>query len=264
MNLTKQEFDRLKIPANYVLVKPHVNDGIYKLQSGHEIIITVDPNQVEHFSVTAEVIRLPEKLVFNGDNKNMHWRTVIELDIGDVVWCNYFSLMDAMGKLELAEENILTCEGEQYVFIKYSEIYVAKRDDDIIPINGYALIEPVFDYYSTTNIIIPDHLAKKDSHFIGTIKHMAFPNEYYYGEDRPFYKKTPGDETIYEELDIDYLVVVRQHKNIYLEREGYESLSGSDRFWRVQYRDLLGLLETDRVGVSTYKPKINTTRKVKK
>jgi hypothetical protein len=264
MELTKQEFDRLRLPQNHVLVKPNFNNGKYKLASGHEIYLTADPNSPEHFAVTAEVVRLPEKLVSDGHKDNMRWGTEVEVQIGDTVWCNSFNLMDVLGELEFAEDFVLTCEGVNYVPLHYSYIYAAKRGDQIIPLNGYCLIEPVVNYIHESILIIPEHLKTQESKFVGMVRHMGIPNRWYYEEERDFSKKVSGDEAICDGLQIDNLVIVRDHKNTLLEKEGYETIDGTKRLWRVQYRDIYCVLPSNEAIVTENKPEINTTKKVKK
>jgi hypothetical protein len=250
MKLTKEEFSRIKTVQNHVLIKPNYSDGTYKLPNGKVLYLTANPDQADHFSVTGEVIALPEKIVSNGHKDNMHWGTDVEVQVGDTVWCNYFNVMDMLGKLEHAEDFVLTCEGVDYIPLNYSYIYAAKRGDKIIPLNGYALIEPVVNYMQESTLIVPDHLKTKESKRVGLIRHMGLPNKWYYGEGKVFDKKCSGDESAYDQLSVDELVVIREHKDIFLEPADYESIDGSRKLWRVQYRDLLATLPSNEAVVS--------------
>lgn len=67
----------------------------------------------------------------------MPWETNIELEIGDVVW-HTFMEVDTMIDILVDDE-----PDELYKLIRYDDIYLAKRGDELIPLNGYCLCEEI-------------------------------------------------------------------------------------------------------------------------
>jgi co-chaperonin GroES (HSP10) len=80
---------------------------------------------------------------------------------------NYYAAVQALGHLAdplNPEKNprYIICEDEVYMFLKYSDLILKKEGDDITPLNGYVLCEPMYDT-EKTKILLPEHLRKKVS-----------------------------------------------------------------------------------------------------
>ncbi|HEX9826280.1 MAG TPA: hypothetical protein VGA80_06745 [Flavobacteriaceae bacterium] len=84
-----------------------------------------------------KVISLPEKLIYWYENKRIGiaWQTNLDIKVGDEVW--YYGLMG-----HTAEK--VTYQGRKFILINYEDLYVAKRGDEVIPLNGNVLLELLY------------------------------------------------------------------------------------------------------------------------
>jgi len=131
--LTEDELDKLVPMNNKVLVKVH--DPVLERKSAGGIILIAptdtDWNPEVHADRYGVVERLPRGLRGGG-----MWKTNIELGVGDLVWYDYL-----MG---LNSDSIMVGDVE-YKLMDYFYLYVAKRGEQIICLNGYCLFEPKRD-----------------------------------------------------------------------------------------------------------------------
>ncbi len=123
---------------NKVLVKQLVDNTIKEI-GGVEIVfpthVRVGKVAARHSIRYGEVIIVPEKFVKRGFGKDAtRWDTEIEVLPGDIVWCRYTAFLNA--------ERFTDGEHIYYV-IDYQELVVAKRDGDVIMLNGFVLVDVV-------------------------------------------------------------------------------------------------------------------------
>lgn len=83
--------------------------------------------------------------------KGMMWDTDMELMRGDLVWYDYL--------MSLNSDSFFVDEVE-YKLMQYEYLYVAKRGDDIVCLNGYCLFEPKEDVLKTNSNLIIVHEGK--------------------------------------------------------------------------------------------------------
>jgi hypothetical protein len=138
-NLDWIEVDEIRgeMLNNKVLVE--VDTFLYdKLTTGKGLELFCDNTYIIHqYAVrSGRVKMLPEKLVCWEEAKNgMSWRTQMDLHIGDTVW--FFGMASFSGEKLLSK-------GKKYVIVDFSDLYIAKRGDEVIPLNGNVLLEPLF------------------------------------------------------------------------------------------------------------------------
>lgn len=221
-----------QVISNYVLIKPNIVKNQYKLPNGKTMIFA-KTKITEHFGVTAEVIKVPEKLTMPKDRFDK-WKVDMELEEGDTVWVDYLPLMAKLGELDAPAEYI----SDKKIFISYFDIYGTKRDGKIIPINGNIYIEPV-EYKIETNLKIPDNIKKKKK-FIGKVFAKGKPCKYYYdGKDYSYDSKN-----IENEIQVgDYLLL--RDNGIPVERKFYRTLDGDRELRTIQYRDIFAKVNKD-------------------
>ena len=156
---------------NNLLIKlPKLNDEI-AIAGGKSLFIDISYETNEHVNVHGEVIALPIYLSFNRKDPSIsldHEPQQV-LQVGDIVYFDYFHALQAMGDLidreNAPEPKYLKYKGDTYIMLTYSAVYFAKRGDEIIPANGYTICEELFESSTvkTKLIEIPDHLKKKKS-----------------------------------------------------------------------------------------------------
>jgi len=143
-------------------------------------------HRADFTEVYAQVFRVPDKLYYNReDQHSMAWDCDMELEIGDMVW---FNTMESFNAVEIE------CEDEFYRLIPYSDIYVAKRKQKVIVLNGYVLCEPIFTS-------IEHRLAienKKEDKSRGIVRFVGKSNrEYQRPEYVDFVDLQVGDEVLF-------------------------------------------------------------------
>ena len=208
MRLTKKQFERFRPLNNWVLIKPNRGEDEIVLNKGEHnemkfyIDFRFDPTK--HAPTVGEVVRVPEKLYYSRSNSNStEWLTDMELREGDTVLYSYLSASIALGMEQntyghtYEDKRIVTVEGDDniYILVKYDKIYVAKRNEDVIPVNGYMLIEPLERKSIDTFLHLPDIVkeANKDSSMYGVVRYKGSRIEEYRG--RPMYKD-PQDRAL--------------------------------------------------------------------
>lgn len=162
--------------ANQVIIKPNRGESEYILPSGMKLQLDISYEREMHAPVTGTVI-MPPKTIFGArrDFPGLQWEVDMEIQKRDVVAYSYLAAMNAM---EVEEGKIIMCDGEAHFMVPYDECFVAKRpaywrnnmifkaagaapeitmqaetlnggppvtkfDEQIIPLNGYCLVEPV-------------------------------------------------------------------------------------------------------------------------
>lgn len=135
--LEVDDISNVKMVNNSVLVE--VESFLYdkiKTDSGLEIFAD-NSYQISHYAVrSGVVVKQVEKLTFWDEDKNsgLSWKTKLQTAIGDLVWM--------LGMASYSGEKLLS-KGRKYVIVSYSDLYIAKRGDEIIPLNGNVLLSPI-------------------------------------------------------------------------------------------------------------------------
>ena len=139
---------------------------------------------------------------------SMRWKTELQVKSGDIVWVNSNALINA-------EQNRMTldCEKQLYYVIKYEDLYLKKKDDDVQMLNGWVLAELIQDIDAwmkqaeNIGLYIPDIMKQIDlNDRLGTIRYVGDPVEYMF-----------NDRYDYPEIKVDDVVVFRWKVNRRLE-----------------------------------------------
>lgn len=185
--LTDEQFHRLKPMSNHVFVEVEFNDSI-KI-GGQKMFLETDFNPQDHVPVTGIVKKMPDKLYYTRDDKSesLQWETEIEVRLGDRIFFEYFaSLMALAGMIDPAQEykdpKYIIHNGKVYIFLKYDAIFFTKRNDDIIPVNGFLLCEPIKKHTKTYSIYLPDDIRNKESNKYAKIFKAGSSNKEYLEE----------------------------------------------------------------------------------
>jgi hypothetical protein len=144
--------------TNHILVKPIGNNSEV---NGYYIDTSYKPEF--HTQVAQEVVAVPKKLkVLDPMHPYaMDWETEQEVQVGDIAYFNKLSVMKAQ---KLGE----------YLLIPYQRCYCVKRGEQIIPINGYTLIEPVLEEQKLkSEVLVLDCVAEYAEIVAKDITHQA-------------------------------------------------------------------------------------------
>jgi hypothetical protein len=234
MELSKKELGKVRAVQNYILVKPNFNTDKVQLKGGGELEVDGSYDREKHSATTGEVISVPEKLFFSYDNglASVDFDVDMELMPGDTVYFHYLSVMNA-----LRDNRFFTVEGEHYLWIKYDSMYVAKRGKEVVPINGWMIMEPIIvDQAISSFLEIPQSMKDKKSEKYARVKHIGAPVRNYLKE-----KDISEVNVKLEEGDV---VMYDKHSDIPLQYQLHADFDGlRNVFFRMQRKDVAGILK---------------------
>jgi len=167
---------RLTQGNNLVLVKVPTNEG--RTTKGGVIVGFNDDVQYaegpgSHMADMAEVhgtvVMVPDRLYYKKDDAySMSWKTRMMLEEGDEVWFNFIASSHSDG---------FKIDGEMYLSIPYADCLVAKRGEEVIPLNGYVLLSELTKQ-EVSKVL---YLAETDKVDLqrGVVRFVGEPNEEY-------------------------------------------------------------------------------------
>ena len=227
--------------GNHVLIKLDAINESINLKDGSRLYIDTTFDPEKHATVTGEVIAIPKTLRYTGKpNQGTPWKTTIEVREGDKVVLYYLSVTNCFRP----ESYKAIIDGDdRYVFVLYQNILAMVRDGQLIPTNGYCLVEPIENPEWTKT---KERLAKSGLEAVrltersntgvvyGRIKYCGLPSEAYvdskHSDDGV--NISPGD-----------IVVMRRISDIPLEYDLHAKIDGGKKYWRVQRRNILAIYE---------------------
>jgi hypothetical protein len=244
IKISQQEFDSMRLMNNNVAIEITHRNAEEKTKSG--IIIVQDPKMLTAHSVeTAEmhdssqhldrwgiVAKLPSKLKFAKNSKmsGMDWDTDIEIQVGDLVWSDYYNLHHCPIFRIINEE-----EYTDYWIVTYDCLIVAKRityrdkyssivrdgdiTEQIIPLNGYCLFNQINEGLTSKFLILDEKINKTKgiTRFVGK-RNREYTQQWSKGYGRFIPSKKyddidikPGDEVLFR-TEANCLLENAQHR----------------------------------------------------
>lgn len=221
----------MKILFNTVLVKfDEANDHIKV--NDQKLYIDTSYNPMQHAVTTGTVIGLPERLIFDRTrpDKTMLYDTDMELQLGDKIIFEYLAYGEAIKNSPL----------NGGYFIRYDEILVALRGDQVMPVNGIVLVEPI-DITETQEVkemtkllVVPDYVKTQKSQTRGVVRHLGTPVRGY---------AMDVTESIFEadDVKVNDKIYLNPHYAVPLQYELHQTLSKV--LYRMRRKDILGIYE---------------------
>lgn len=265
--MTEQiDISKIRCLNNNVLLKINIHNDRITLAGGLSLYLDTSYS-ARHTSTSCKVVAVPDHLVFGHDldvNVSCPYDTDIEVIPGDIVIVNFLAVWNAFNDYV---PNCFTVDGEIYFFVKYQDLYVAKREwteteikiyksvnqfrsifpqveddllrkeniireDDkyfsIIPLNGVILTEPL-DKEIKTNLIIPEYLKTKKKMTMSKAVYVGNPNKQYYRHEYP------------QDCEVrngDY-VITKTDCNLQLQPDEHANLDGKHIFWAIDRRNII-------------------------
>jgi len=219
----------MKLLFNNVLVKfdepnDHIKVGDVELQ------IDTSYNPMQHAITTGTVIGLPSRLIFDRKEpaKTMLYDTDMELRVGDRIIFEYLAYGEAIKNDPI----------DGGYCIRYDEVLVAIRGEQVIPVNGIVLIEPI-DISETEEVkemskflVVPDYVKTQKSESRGIVRHVGSPLRGY---------AMDTSNSIYEADDIHVGDKVYFNSNYAIPLQ-YEMHRIFDKvLYRMRRKDILGI-----------------------
>lgn len=239
---TKEEISLMKFhkTPNKVLVKPTRGSNEIVLSNGMKIYMDDRFAKEKHAPTTGIIVGHPGNLVAS----KMPWTTTNEIQVGDYAVYSFESAMYALE--ELHGRVIFDTDGDIYLFIDYEDIFVVKRNEQIVPINGFLLVSPVELKKSEGFQIVRE---ENNSTAFGVVAYVGKKNTNYL-----FGGKIRDDVFDFEEeISVGDMIVFNRNSDLPVEYPLHSSLSGvrSENFFRLQRRDIDAVLpqsEKERYG----------------
>lgn len=239
---TKEQVDSVDLVrnSNKVLIKIEERNVDKRTDSGIYLISPTDTdyNPAVHSDRYGIVYTVPPSLRFDGSPLSMTWETQMELEVGDEVWFDYLNSENCV---------VLECDdGNDYKMIDYENIYLARKDGELFPLNGYCLFS---DYHIKAKSKFDPSDGKVDPRY-GYVEHLAAFNTAY--QTKMF------SDHIDIQVGEKVMFGARSHA-YYIEEERYKVL---DKMYRpVQRRNVVAVMDGDKVdrladGVVMVKPHI--------
>jgi hypothetical protein len=241
-------YPNVKIKENYVLVLP---DRSYDedLENGLEISDAFNP--AYHWSVHGTVLAIPEKLSFNKYlisklkrstkrvydyrldlvrrlyHKSTEYDTDMQVKVGDRVVFNY------MSQLTAKEEGAIIEGGA--CLMRYDALYMAKRGNEGIMLNGFILVEPIeLSEQELSQIGVGLKIALRDNlkEGYGIVRKMGIPNRSYLS----------GKYSDGVDLHIGQLVGFDKSNQVTMEWQYHKKENGGKKAWfKMQRKDVFAL-----------------------
>jgi len=221
----------MKLLFNSVLVKfdppyNHIDVAGVKMQ------IDTTYNPMEHAVTSGIVTGLPTKLIYNPDDpaKTMLYDTDMELQVGDRIIFEYLAYGEAMKNDPIDGSHV----------IRYDEVLVAIRGEEIIPVNGIVVVEPI-DITETEEVKkmssileVPDYVKWQKSETRGIVRHIGTPLRGY---------AMDTSKSIHEadDLKVGDKVLFIHHYAIPLQYDMHRIIDKT--LYRMRRKDILGTYE---------------------
>ena len=229
-----------KTAGNHVMIELDPENDHIKMKEGGMLYIDTSFEPDKHVTIIGTIKAVPTNLRFDSNNPSlMPWDTNMELEVGDRVIAHYLSIMNS---LRPEMRKYWMQDGKRLVFIEYRSIYCIIRDEKIIPINGYILVEPIPDRYieslkeraDTAGLLLAGMNEKNNKRVVyGKVVYIGKPNKRYFD-------KIYTDEGI--TIKVGDEVVMRRISDIPVEYEYHAKLDNGRKLYRAQRKDILGIV----------------------
>lgn len=232
------EFNKLRILNNKVLIKPKGGNDevIIEGYGGKKISLFIDTSfeTEKHAPTIGEVVKIPNRLVFDRKStmRTTEFDVDMELKVGDMAIYHYLAPENCIMRKEY-----VVVDKQIYFIVNYDQIFCAKRGDEVVMVNGYILVEPVVeDVFKSSLLITPDTLKDKNSPVEGIVRYIGTPVRNY------LYEKDIQENA--DEPKVGDTIMFTQDSDIPLQYDLHASLDGKKKFFRMQRKDIFGIVET--------------------
>jgi hypothetical protein len=159
-------------------------------------------------------VKLPKELYFNlEDERSMPWKC----DMPDILgWRVYTNPIESQNAVTLV------CEGKCYKIIPFYDLYLAKKGDDVIMLNGNVLCTEIKRQALSSLDVTSEDKYEPDR---AIVAFLGQPNECY---QNPTYVEFTGELNVGDTILFD-----RKYRKIYLERLTYASKFSSTQLYLV-------------------------------
>lgn len=224
---------------NKVLIKiPEGNKSI-NLSDGTVIKIDISFTPGKHVDVFGEIAAIPDRLLTYKNHKSdienvLDYETDIDIRMGDKVFFDYLSALLSLGykanpnneENEDTDTMFVVVNNLLFMFIDYQYLYVAIRNESIIMLNGYILVEPV-EKVNVYSFSLPGQM---DDAYSGIVRYTGNPNKSYMNKKY--------SDTL--DIEIGDKIIFRKYNNQLLENPIHSAFPEYHRLYKMQRRQVVG------------------------
>jgi co-chaperonin GroES (HSP10) len=225
--------------GNNVMVRLDEKNDYIKTDSGLRLFLDTSYEPEKHIVRVGTIEHVPDNLMFSKKKTEFPWKTEIEIKAGDKAVMYFMAIQNCLAR---EQKKYYEEDKHVYIFIKYHNIYAIIRDGEIIPINGFVLVEPIEDpaweamvkKAAESKLIIPDFRKLSKTHVTyGKIAYIATPNKEYVDDHKSdeHYDLKEGDK-----------IVMKKIRDIPVEYELHAKLDKGRKLYRMQRHDILAVL----------------------
>lgn len=224
----------MKILHNTVMVRFDRDNDELLLSTGDKLKLVTAWEPMMHAVTSGVVTHVPERLIFDRDRpeSSMLYDTDMELKPGDRVIFDF--------KVEEHVRKLDPIDGAYP--LRYDDIFVAIRGEQIIPINGIILIEACdttaeedVQQVLSTGLHLPDTVIKEKSERYGIIRHIGSPlRGYLHGPE----ELTEADD----EVHVGDKIVFHPVYAIELQYSLHQIIERGKTMYRMRRKDVFAVL----------------------
>ena len=230
-NIYQKNIDptKVRLMNNFVLVKPTRAHNELDMSNGEKLFIDPSFDKEKHAPTSGVVVNVPEKLYFGRNQSNTNEYDVdMELQVGDTIVFHFLTYQTCIDR-----KWFMVLDNELYLMVKYDCIFIARRKDKVIPINGWVVVEPLVETIETT-IELPDHIKNKSSLTKGIVKYLGSPvRNYSWDFD---HKSKYGADT--DEIKVGDTVMFSAEDSIPLQYEMHAIIDKGTELYRMHRKDI--------------------------
>jgi co-chaperonin GroES (HSP10) len=212
------EIDDIKkvIPRNnYILVRANKEEKYLHLTDDLQIQIDTTFEPEKHSATYGDVVAVCEGL-------DDDLQTEMEVKVGDRVFFHYLCIMNC-----IRDKKYVVSGGVPYFMVSYGSMFVAKRKEEVVPINGYLLVEPISDGVEEMidGIYVPESMQNRNHKNMGVVRYVGTP--------------LIGEKVLAKRGDKIYFT---KAANVPLQYELHNSFDGNKTYYRMKNDNVLAIL----------------------
>lgn len=215
MQVKVNDITRVIPRNNYLLVRANKEEKYLRLTDDMTIEVDTTFEPEKHSATYGDVVSVCDGL-------DDHLGTEMEVKVGDRIFFHYLCILNC-----IRDRKFVVCDDVPYFMVSYGSTYVSKRNEEVIPLNGYLLVEPVSDGVEerVDGLYMPASMLNNNHKTSGIVKHVGKP---LIGEKN---LAKPGDR-----------IVFTKAANVPLQYELHNNFSGNQTFYRMRNENVLAIL----------------------
>lgn len=153
-------------------------------------------------------------------------KTTIEVKKGDIVFFHYLAVLNS-----IRDKKYLICDNNFYYSVPYSSLYVAKRTEDVICLNGYNLISPIKKHTEDRigKVLLPNCMLIEDQVSRGRIAFIGNP--------------LTGEKSL---ASIGDNIIFRKSSSVPIQYDLHSSFDGENVYYRMKNDSILAVETTSQ------------------